>query len=243
MLKYLKLIVLLGFAGMVSAQDQTLTEDDSLITIRGKVIDTSATIGFYNLMVVNKTAGKGIFGDYNGTFEITVKKGDLVAVSVVGYQTVNLSYKSAEYKSVYEVVIYLKMLEASSSEVVVTPLKTLDELKEERASIAKREVPTVTVENVLQSPITALYVAFSHREKTKRMVAELEYMDRQHDVVREILRVYVHNDIIDLSEEDFDEFITFLNLNTEFLKTATDYELIVYIKEKFEHFKKIKEGF
>src|SRR6186713_758336 len=109
----------------LGANAQTLTADDSLITIRGRVIDTMTTVGFYNMMVVNKTAGKGIFGDYRGSFEITVKKSDLVAVSVVGYQTVSLSYKDAAYKPVYEVTIYLKMLSYSSDVVEVTPLKTL----------------------------------------------------------------------------------------------------------------------
>ena len=86
-------------------------------------------------------------------------------------------------------------------------------------------------------------MAFSKREKTKRMVAEMEYQDQQRDVVKEILRLYVHNDIIHLAPDEFNEFITFLNLNTDFLKYASDYELITYIKEKFEHFRKIKEGF
>ncbi|MBK9191017.1 MAG: hypothetical protein IPM77_05575 [Crocinitomicaceae bacterium] len=147
--------------------------NDSLITIRGTVIDTTTSVGFYNMMVVNKTAGKGIFGDYHGTFEITVNKNDLVAVSVVGYQTVNLSFKNKPYQPVYEVTIYLKMLAYSSDEVIVTPYKTLEELQEERANIAKREVPTVTLENAFTSPITALYMAFSKREQTKRLVAEM----------------------------------------------------------------------
>jgi hypothetical protein len=139
--------------------------------------------------------------------------------------------------------LYIQPLEYVGEEVIVKPLKTLDELKEERASIVRREVPVVTVENAISSPITALYIAFSKREKTKRKVAEMEYQDKQDDIVREILRIYVHHDVIDLSAEQFDEFITFLNLNTDFLKTASDYELISYIQYKFEHFTKIKEGF
>ena len=222
---------------------QDLTANDSLITVKGRVIDTNATVAFYNMVVVNKTAGKGIFGDYNGEFEITVKKGDEIGISVVGYNSTTLSFADSSYKPVYEVTVYLKVLSFTGKEVVVTPLKTLEELQEERANIAKREVPVVTVQNAFESPITALYVAFSKREKTKRLVAEMEFQDQQDDVVREILRVYVHADIIALNEDEFSEFITFLNLNVEFLKTATDYELITYIKDKYEHFMRIKEGY
>ena len=225
------------------AQGQNVNYNDSLITIKGKVIDTNYSVGFYNIVVLNKTVGKGIFGDYNGNFNITVKKSDTIGVSVRGYQTIYLSYVDSVYHKTYNDKFYIQELEFTAEEVIVRPLKTLDELKEERASIAKREVATVTVVNAIQSPITALYMAFSKREKTKRYVAEMEFKDQQYDIVKEILRVYVHNDIFDLSTEDFDEFIRFLNLNTEFLKSASDYDLVTYIKAKFEHFQKIKEGF
>jgi len=218
--------------------------NDSLITITGRVMDTSKYVSFYNVMIVNKTAGKGIFGSYDGTFKITVKKSDIVGLSVTGYKTQYLSFKNKTYKKNYEVIIYLDLNSFVAKNVIVTPYKTLEELKKERAAIAKREVPTVTVASAIESPITALYMAFSKREKTKRLIAEMEYEDQKRNVVKEILRLYVHNDIIDLEDDEFDSFITFLNLNDRFLKTAKDYDLITYIKYKYEHYSKINtEGY
>lgn len=241
-MKQALLIVLVGLCSIGFSQKANYL--DSLITVHGQVHDTTYNVGFYNLVVVNKTLGKGIFGEYDGSFSITLRKSDQIGVSVVGYQTIYFSFKDSLYRPSYSIDLYVETLEfTSSEEVIVKPLKTLDQLKEERAAIAKREVPVVTISNAIQSPITALYVAFSKREKTKRKVAEMEYQDQQDDIVKEILRVYVHNDIIDLSSADYDEFIVFLNLNVDFLKMATDYELISYIQEKFEHFKRIKEGF
>ena len=239
-MRYLTFVLIL-FASVSFAQKADYS--DSLITINGTVKDTNYSVGFYNLVVMNKTVGKGIFGEYDGTFSITVKKSDEIGVSVVGYQTIYLSFKDSTYKKKYDVTLYVESIEFVGEEVVVKPLKTLEELKEERSKISKREVPVVTVTNAIQSPITALYVAFSKREKTKRKVAEMEYKDSQADIVKEILHLYVHHDIIDLEYSDFEEFVVFLNLNPEFLKTATDYELITYIQAKFEHFQKIKEGF
>lgn len=238
----LTLILALVFAGL--GFSQKADHSDSLITIKGKVIDTVYNVGFYNLVVVNKTVGKGIFGEYDGSFTITVRKKDQIGISVVGYQTIYLSFKDSVYKPAYSLDVYVQSLEFTASEpVLVTPLKTLEQLKEERLAIAKREVPTVTITSAISSPITALYVAFSKREKTKRKVADMEYQDQQDNIVKEILRIYVHADIIDLAPDEFEQFITFLNLNTEFLKMASDYELITYIQEKFEHFQKINSGF
>jgi hypothetical protein len=244
-LLYIHLFCCLSF--VTNAQSDSLVVpnyNDSLITITGKVFDTSQFVSFYNVMIVNKTAGKGIFGGYDGNFTITVKKSDLIGLSVTGYKTNYLSFKNKPYKKEYVVTVYLDLISYESEEVVVQPYKTLEELKEERAAISKREIPKITGVNVLQSPITALYMQFSKREKTKRLIADMEYQDQKREVVKEILRVYVHNDIIDLEDEEFDAFITFLNLNDAFLKTASDYELIVYIKYKYEHFQKInKEGY
>ncbi|MBD3636656.1 MAG: hypothetical protein HUJ25_04885 [Crocinitomicaceae bacterium] len=240
-MKYFLLIPILFLS--LSLQAQKKDYSDSLITVTGQVYDTTYAVGFFNLVVMNKTLGKGIFGEYDGTFSITLKKKHEIGISVVGYKTIYLSFKDSTYQDEYTISLYLESLEYMGEEVIVKPRKTLDELKEERSKIAKREVPVVTVTNAIQSPITALYMAFSKRERTKRKVAEMEYMDSQKDILKEILQLYVHHDIIDLDEKEFDEFIVFLNLNTEFLKTATDYELITYIQSKFEHFKKVKEGF
>ena len=81
----------------------------------------------------------------------------------------------------------------------------------------------------------------SKKEQNKRWIAEQEFKDNQRKVVQELLRLYVAFDIINLSEEEFDDFISFLNIDSDFLKTATEMELIVYIKDKYDHFKSYKE--
>ena len=121
-------------------------------------------------------------------------------------------------------------------EVVIRPLKSLEEIKEEREGLALRETKFVTGIEVLQSPITALYQTFSKKEQNKAWIAEQVYKDDQRRVVKELLRNYVSYDIIELNEDEFDDFISFLNINETFLKTATEMELITFIKDKFEHY-------
>jgi hypothetical protein len=69
------------------------------------------------------------------------------------------------------------------------------------------------------------------------------YKDNQRRVVQELLRLYIAYDIIDLNEVDFDAFILFLNLDPDFLKTASEMELISFIKDKYDHFKRFNAGF
>jgi hypothetical protein len=122
--------------------------------------------------------------------------------------------------------------------VIIRPLKSLQQIKEERAALALRETKLVSGINVLESPITAIYQAFSKKEQNKKWIAAQEYKDDQRKVVKELLRLYVSFDIINLSEDEFDDFISFMNLDTDFLKTATEMELILFIKDKYDHFQR-----
>jgi hypothetical protein len=128
-------------------------------------------------------------------------------------------------------------------EVVVRPLKTLQQIKEERAALSLRETRQVTGIEVLQSPITALYQAFSKREKNKQWISQMEYKDDQRKVLKELLRVYVAYEIVKLDEEEFDSFVEFLNIDEDFLKTASEMELITFIKDKFEHFSRVNNHY
>lgn len=228
---FLLLIVLLSFQTALYAQcDQ--------VFISGKVLDTLREQNFFNLMVVNKSTGRGVFGQPNGHFSVYARPGDRIALSTKGYPVYEFIAKPDE-NCQCRVEAYIERLPQEVQEIVVRPLKTLEEIKEEREALALRETRTVTGVNVLQSPITALYQAFSKKEQNKRWIAEQQYKDDQRKIVKELLRLYVAFDIIELSEADFDEFITFLNLDEQFIKTASEMELILFIKDKYEHFKRM----
>ena len=104
-------------------------------------VDTTKTLGFYNIIVLNKSTGKGVFGEHNGDFSYTVKKGDTIAISVTGYKAIYFTYKDSAYHKLYQPRFILGELSYMGAEVIVRPLKTLEELKEERAAIEKRPVP------------------------------------------------------------------------------------------------------
>jgi len=44
-----------------------------------------------------------------------------------------------------------------------------------------------------------------------------------------------------MTEDDFDDFIQFLNMDDDFLKTASEMELILFIKDKYEHYNSLKK--
>lgn len=212
------------------------------VLLTGRVVDTTQTQGFYNLMVVNSTSGRGVFGQPDGAFNVYASQNDSITLSVKGYSMYGFRIK-ADSNCQMRVTGILDHKAVVIDEVVVKPLKTLQQIKEERASLSMRETKQVSGIEVLQSPITALYQAFSKKEKNKQWIAQMEYKDDQRKVLKELLSVYVAYDVVKLDEEEFDNFIDFLNVDENFLKTASEMELITFIKDKYEHFSRMNDHY
>jgi hypothetical protein len=212
----------------------------SKVLVVGNVMDSLNYPSYYNFMLVNRRTGQGSFGMANGKFSIYALNNDTISISAKGYDLTRFVIKAdSNCQSKQIVGIYPKA--RIIGEVTIRPLKSLEQIKEEREALVMRDTRTVTGLNVFQSPITALYERFSKRSKSIAMSSELKYKDQKAQLLQELLRVYVSYEIIDLDEEEFDQFITFLNINEEFLKTATEYELVTYISDKFEHYLRTNE--
>ena len=103
-----------------------------------------------------------------------------------------------------------------------------------------RDTRIVSGLSAFESPITALYQALSKNERNKRWIAEQEFKDDKARIVKELLALYVAYDIIELDSDRFDSFISFLNINEDFLKTASEMELVLFVKDKYEHFRSLR---
>jgi hypothetical protein len=225
--------------GLILFTSSSLMSQCEQVFVSGRVEDTMNRDMFYNLMVINKTTGRGVFGQPNGFFSVYVRPGDKIALSTKGYPVYEFIAK-ADGDCQNHIYAIIERIPQEIEQVVVRPLKSLEQIKEERQALSQRETRLVSGINVLESPITALYQAFSKKEQSKRWIAEQQYKDDQRRVVKELLRLYVAFEIIDLPEAIFDDFITFLNIDENFIKTASEMELVLFIKDKYEHFKALQ---
>lgn len=222
------LAIPLLFASFASAQCET-------VLFKGKVHDTLRQQSFYNMMIVNRTTGKGVYGQPNGHFSVYVSNGDSITISVKGYDLINVRIKAdQDCRFIRNFIIIGKPFEFE--DVVVRPIKSLEQIREEREALVMVETRTVTGLETIQSPITALYQAFSKTERNKRKIEEWKFQDSKREILKELLRTYVAYDVVNLTEEEFDDFIYFLNMDPDFLRTASEWELIEFIKGKYEHF-------
>jgi hypothetical protein len=60
-------------------------------------------------------------------------------------------------------------------------------------------------------------------------------------LLKELLTRYVADDIIQLSNDEFDRFVDFCNVSEYFMKNSTQYDFMVYIKSKYKLFSELHD--
>lgn len=206
-----------------------------LVTIHGRVITSTDQRTYYDLMIVNKRTRAGTFGDPDGTFTVQALRTDTLMVGSIGHQTRMLCLADSVERAIYDITLRLLPLRVQLPEVEVLPERTLKEIQAEIAKLGYKESDhRLTSVDAMQSPITFLYQEFSRRERSKRLVAELENEDRKRALLQELLHKYVQYDIINLNPEAFDDFIEFCSVPDEVIKGLSQYDFLVYMKRKYE---------
>lgn len=212
-----------------------LTSAQELVTIHGRVITNTDQHTYYDLMIVNRRTRSGTFGNADGTFTVQALRTDTLMIGSIGHRTGLLCLADSVERAIYDVRIRLVPLRVQLAEVEILPERTLKEIQADIDKLGyKASDYKLTTVNAFESPITALYQEFSRRERSKRLVAELENEDRKRAILQELLHKYVEYDIIKLNPEAFDDFIEFCSVPDEVIKGLTQYEFLVYIKRKYE---------
>ncbi|MFY9310209.1 MAG: carboxypeptidase-like regulatory domain-containing protein [Bacteroidia bacterium] len=207
------------------------------VTIYGEAYDKESKLPLPKLMVINKRTNNGTFADSEGKFTITALQSDTLMLSAIGFRVKKISLKDSVAKKQYTILVPLEKLYFTLKEVSVFAPRSLNEIQKDIDKLGVKR--TYSTENIdaISSPITYLYERFSKFGRSKQKVAEWENEDMKRDILKDLFRLYIKHDIIDLSEEEFDAFIKYLQLSDEFIKNASQLELVLAIKGKYENFK------
>ncbi len=215
-------------------------QDNDRITVEGRAVDrTDPAAGFPLLMVVNKTTGRGYFGSMNGKFSISVSKPDTIMISAIGYHTHKICFADSAGGPTYFVTVALSRLQVDIEQVQIFPRRDLDKIEEDIRELGYDESEyRITGVDAWSSPLTALYQEFSRKERDRRRAAKLWNDQRRKELIQELLRLYVRNDLIDLAYSRFDDFYDFLRISDAMLQSWTQYEMAVYIKTMYGIYKR-----
>ena len=210
------------------------------VTIHGRVISPDPDQSFHGLMIVNKRTRIGQFGEPDGSFSVRAMRTDTILVGSMGHRTEPICMADSLPKAEYQVVIYLQPLLVQLRAAEVLPQRTLKQIQKDIDQLGYRERDyRINGVNAFESPITFLYQEFSRRERSKRLVAQLQNEDRKRALLKELLYKYVDYDIINLNDEAFDDFIDFCGVPDEVIMGLSQYDFLFYIKKKYELYSRL----
>jgi len=210
----------------------------TFVKIEGQIYDRETKLDIPQVMIINKRTNVGTFSDNEGKFIIKALQTDTIILSSLGYKIKKICMKDSLVQNSYDLTITLEKIYFTLKEVTIYPVRSLNEIDKDRNKVGTKKTISVQGIDAIQSPITYLYERFSKFGKSKQKVAAWENEDLKRDLLKELFRLYIQYDIIDLSDSEFDAFIKYLNFSDDFIRNATQLELVLAIKGKYENFKR-----
>jgi hypothetical protein len=217
--------------------------DSTLITINGLAYDSiDRSRRLEDLMIINLRTSHGTFGKADGSFTVWIMKSDTIVIASSGYAFQNICFADSIIKENYTINVPLFRLNINLKEVTIFSPRDLQSIYTDIQKLGynKKDFQLSTVD-ALSSPITFLYQEFSAIERLKRHNKERINNEKRRDLLKQLLANYVAAAIINLDDFEFDDFINFCNVPEQLMKTATQYDFCIYIKQKFELYAMMKK--
>lgn len=230
----------LGLLGVGGGYAQGDFRSDSLVRVGlgGEVLGPDGR-GLPGCMIVNRSTGEGRFGSASGRFALQAKPGDTLQFASIGFRTVarRVPMEAPESGS-WNWTVHLARIAVDVATAEVIAPRDLGEIVRDIQALGyeEKEMRTSGID-ALTSPITYLYEQFNRMERSKREVARLENEDRRRDLLKELMVKYVDYDIVALDPAEFDAFVDFVDPGEAVLKALTQYEFILWTRERFTAFK------
>lgn len=240
----LKPIVVLGLY-FIFFQSSVFAQPDSLnININGYAFDSkNPKKRLDDLMIINVRTSQGVFGLADGTFKASIFKTDTIVIASTGYEFQRICFTDSVFKPQYYINVPLIKLNVTLKDVNIFSPRDLQSIYTDIQKLGynKKDFQLSGVD-AFQSPITFLYQEFSKLERLKRHNAERINADKRKELLRQLLANYVSHDIINLDNFEFDDFINFCNVPENYMKSATQYDFCIFIKQKFEVYALMKQN-
>jgi hypothetical protein len=222
---------------LLAQANPEVTRDTTHISLHGTVRDERDQ-PVTNAIILNNRTRKGIFGKPDGTFETTCRRSDTLSITSLGYGTRTICFADSTNSTDFKFRIYLDTRYDVMPTLVFFGERDLEEIQKDIASLGyNQDDYMLSGINAAISPITFLYQQFSKKERSKRQVAIMENEDRKRELLKELFKHYVDYEIITLNDDQFDDFIDYLNVSDEFMKNSSQYDFLLYVKDRFQDYR------
>lgn len=235
--------------GLLVASNAVASNADTLKVIKGKVISALNGEPVPFAHVVNLTRGFGASADNFGVFQIEASDKDSVYISSIGYSHLRMQLLLGERHSEAVASFFLSPVSYEIKAAVVRRWRNYEEFKHDVLALklpdTKTErlsayLSTITQQAVYSVP-QPMGVGFGEDwyHAQKRKLNEYLVASGRKRMAEERLNPATIMRQVCCTEKNACEFLLWLNADTEYVIGAKDYDLLVYVKEKYEVWCKI----
>jgi hypothetical protein len=235
---YFTVLVLLLFFPLEQGRAQ------NAFTVKGTVYDNDSITPIAFVFAVNRNTDAGTMTDAFGHFEVVARAQDTLVFSYLGYE-VKRVFLSTIKDSLQGNVRYLKVVLQKKVMTLQQVIISSHEFTKEEKKYYTDKVDEYNrlKSRGFESPITGLYMAFSHEGKSMKKLIQM-YDELLYD---EMLEKRLTDDKLrQLTENptlDCQAFRNYCRLSEDFLRLASEYDLFDVVLKKYAEFKSGKKPY
>lgn len=209
------------------------------ILVEGRAYDVEyPSFRLQHLMIISQKTHKGFFADADNYFKITISQEDTLTITAAGYAMTKISFRDSLPRERYSVQVPLYKLAVELKGFTIDRKRDLPEIEKDISKLGFNANDfRLHGSEAWMNPIDAMYSEFSKKERAKRQVAEWINRDNRNALLKELFRYYERAGLMELPEDRYDDFIAFLHLSDDQLKSFTQYDLAVYIRKSYFAFR------
>lgn len=207
--------------------------------IEGIVFDKETKQRIGRVLLTNITSNQRIFNNSRGEFALTLQQGDVLVVSKENYHADTIRYNGEKV-----LVLNLKKTARYIDPVTIVARKTPDQILSERRrdydkafKLADPGSYISVGDNGAGLSIGAVYNYFSREGKNARRLTAYFQREYEDNVIDLRFSKELVSNTIGLEGESLDNFLVRYRPSYEFIASASHYQLVSYIKSKYEMFK------
>jgi len=223
-------IALLSLISIQEVQAQTI--------IKGEVKDLATDDFLSNVNVKNIYTQKGMTIQQDGQFKLEVRKGELIEFSKVGYQTIRIRILSEKEPLFYKMVMNKAPIMLREVDIRGKPLDF------KKDSIRYREVYDIVLRKERKDEVDMRSMPLAMLSKKNRQEWAFQEMYEKWEREKYIDVAFNERLVSKITYLKDDELKVFMKWNRpsyDFLRNATDYEYLDFIKSRYYEYKKGKQ--
>ncbi|HHC79270.1 MAG TPA: carboxypeptidase-like regulatory domain-containing protein [Flavobacteriia bacterium] len=256
-------LLTLAFVSTAFSQEKSTGNiaQDSTKNLKGRIISVTDKKPLQSAHVINMNTADGTITNSDGEFSIPVKANDTIHISYIGYQSIKLKITKDLLKgNELEIAIHEKVV--NIDEVTVKVHNLIGVLEIDAKNVPKDQFSRIHIDGLPQAyevgrpqtkdytslsgalfnPLDFWYQKFGKKPKELKKLKKLKEEDKLRNIMEEKFSREILMDYMDMSRKELNDLLKECNYSNNFIRKASDLQVIEAVLECYENYRAIKLG-